>query len=370
MRSGKIRVLIVDDQPSVRAFLDRGLSEDPDIEVVGRASDAYAARDKIEKLAPDVVTLDIEMPRMNGLEFLKRLMPQYPLPVIMVSSHTGEGQILTFEALEAGAVDFVCKPGGDAGGFESMMLELREKIRGASRIDKMKLRGGWRRPENVASPSRSRAPIKKRPVSSVSSGIKMIALGASTGGTLAVRELLSQMPTEIPGIVVVQHMPAGFTAMFAQNLNKLTAFEVTEARSGDPILPGTVLIAPGDKHLIVRKDSTHYCAEIVSSEKIQGHRPSVDVLFDSVAEFPGSDSLGILLTGMGADGARGLLRMRANGSRTIGQDEESSVVYGMPRVAYELGAVETQCNLADIPDTIAEFLRPALRASRRTSSGE
>ncbi len=358
----KVRVLIVDDQPVLRALLDRGLSEDPEIQVVGRAADAFAARDQIVRLEPDVITLDVEMPRMNGLEFLRRLMPQYPIPVIMVSSFTGSGQKATLEALEAGAVDFVCKPEGGAGALESMFSELREKVKVAGRIDRKKLRFGLRRPAAAANRSTQASPLVRRSVEvkappAVRQGaIKIIAIGASTGGTLAIRELLSDLSADIPGIVMVQHMPAGFTAMFADNLDKLTEFSVKEARSGDIVSQGTVLIAPGDFHLVVRRVSGSFIVDVISNEKVSGHRPSVDVLFDSVAEQAGATAVGVLLTGMGSDGARGLLRMRANGARTIAQDEESSVVYGMPRVAYELGAVEYQRTLSEIPGMIMHVL--------------
>lgn len=353
----KIRVLVVDDQSTVRAILQQGLSEDSEIEIVGWASNAYSARDRIVQLAPDVVTLDVEMPRMSGLEFLKRLMPQYPLPVVMVSSFTGAGQAATLEALEAGAVDFVCKPDGSAGQIHTMMEELRNKVKIAARVDREKLRKRFAVPVTASNVMVARPPVRERPTATIDSVTRIIAIGASTGGTTALREFLAGLPSDLPGMIVVQHMPAGFTAMFASNLNKTCPFEVREARTGDQVLPGQVLIAPGDLHLTLQKKDNAYYVTISMDEKVSGHRPSVDVLFNSVADEAGEEAIGILLTGMGADGARGLLRMRANGSRTIGQDEESSVVYGMPKVAYSLGAVEFQKSLSDIPKTVLELVQ-------------
>lgn len=355
----KIRVLVVDDQSTVRTILQRGLSADAEIEIVGWANDAYSARDRIVQLEPDVVTLDVEMPRMSGLEFLRRLMPQYPLPVIMVSSLTGNGQSATFEALEAGAVDFVCKPQGGPGDLEAMLEELRSKVKVAAKIDRNKLR-------------KTKSPVKSGNVKngttdaskkSLPGSIDLVAIGASTGGTLAVRELLSQLPEEMPGMIIVQHMPAGFTAMFAENLRRLTHFNVTEAKHGDSIQPGMILIAPGDRHVTVKRKLGMYNVFLSSTEKVQGHRPSVDVLLDSVANEAGSKAIGVLLTGMGSDGAKGLLRLRASGGRTIGQDEASSVVYGMPRVAFQIGAVEFQRSLDDIPGAILQIINGELAAN-------
>ncbi|MBL8021196.1 MAG: chemotaxis response regulator protein-glutamate methylesterase [Leptospirales bacterium] len=364
----KVRVLVVDDQSTVRAILQQGLSEDSDIEIVGWASNAYSARDRIVQLSPDVVTLDVEMPRMSGLEFLKKLMPQYPLPVVMVSSFTGAGQAATLEALEAGAVDFVCKPDGSAGQIHTMLDELRNKVKIAARVDREKLRKKFALPVSAPNVTVARAPVREKPTTgTIDSITRVIAVGASTGGTTALRELLAGLTPDLPGMVVVQHMPAGFTAMFASNLNKTCPFEVREARSGDQVLPGQVLIAPGDLHLTLQKKDNAYYVSISMDEKVSGHRPSVDVLFNSVADEAGEEAIGILLTGMGADGARGLLRMRANGSRTIGQDEESSVVYGMPKVAYSLGAVEFQKSLLDIPKAVIELVQNN-KARRKTEN--
>lgn len=362
----KIRVLIVDDQPTVREFLDRGLSDDPEIEVVDRAADPFIARDKIVRLRPDVLTLDVEMPRMNGVEFLRRLMPQFPLPVVMVSSLTKEGKSITFDALEAGAVDFVTKPDGSPGSYERMLQDLKEKIKIAAtvnvdkwlKIREKRLRAAglgatFRKPEKIVAP----APPPRIPPLGRKSRVKLIAIGASTGGTVAIREILRGLPPDVPGIVLVQHMPAGFTALFAKSLNEEFEIDVKEAENGELIVPGRVLIAPGDFHMAVKKDGGFYKISVFSYEKVQGHRPSVDVLFDSIAETrAGADALGVILTGMGRDGALGLLKMRSTGSHTIGQDENTCIVYGMPKVANDLGAVEKQAPLDKVAQAIQEKL--------------
>ncbi len=337
----KIRVLIVDDSLVFREALARGIANDPVIEVVGTASDPYVARDKIIALEPDVLTLDVEMPRMNGIEFLRRLMPQYPIPVVMISALNGS----VFEALQAGAVDFVCKPDvkNQEGSVNNFINELILKIKIAS-LAKV----GQRKNDTLA-PTK---PIHGGDVSSY----KMIAIGASTGGTEAITQILQSLPRDLPGIVIVQHMPPVFTRMYAERLNGCCGLEVREAQDSDRIYKGLVLIAPGDYHMTVRRTGTHYRVECQPGEKVNGHCPSVDKLFHSVAEQCGANSAGIILTGMGNDGAKGLLAMRQKGARTIGQDESSSVVYGMPKVAFELGAVEKQAALAKIPSLLCTML--------------
>lgn len=334
-----IRVLIVDDSATARAVLSDILASDPMIEVVGTASDAYIARDKIVELLPDVICLDVEMPRMDGITFLKRLMHYMPTPVIMVSSLTQSGAKTTLDALEAGAVDFVPKPHSHIyDGKETMREELLAKIKIASRVKIRQHTLDSLRQANTTSLAETTN--------------KILAIGASTGGTEALKEVLMGLPRNAPGTVVVQHMPPNFTAPFAERLNALCAMEVREARNGDSITPGVVLIAPGDYHMVVRRSGARYYVEIGNGEKISGHRPSADVLFNSVAKIAGANAIGVILTGMGGDGARGLLAMRNAGARTLGQDEASCIVYGMPKVAYDLGAVEKQLPLSKIAQGI------------------
>lgn len=338
-----IRVLIVDDSATARAVLREILESDPAIEVVATASDAYIARDKIVELKPDVVCLDVEMPRMDGITFLKRLMHYMPIPVVMVSSLTQHGAKTTLEALDSGAVDFVGKPHSHIyDGIDTMREELLSKIKMASRV---RVR------------QRSLQSVQQANTTSLAETTnKILAIGASTGGTEALKDVLMGLPRNAPGTIIVQHMPSNFTGPFAERLNSLCAMEVREARNGDSITPGVALIAPGDYHMVVRRSGARYYVEIGSGEKISGHRPSVDVLFNSVAKIAGSNAIGVILTGMGADGARGLLAMRNAGARTLGQDEASCVVYGMPKVAYELGGVEKQLPLSKVANGILEIL--------------
>lgn len=338
-----IRVLIVDDSATARVVLSEILVQDSSIEVVGTASDAYIARDMIVELKPDVVCLDVEMPRMDGITFLRKLMHYMPVPVVMVSSLTQSGAKTTLDALEAGAVDFVPKPHSHIyDGIDEMRDELITKIKIASKAKVIK---------------RALLPTSKANITSLAETTnKIVAIGASTGGTEALKDVLAALPRNAPGTVVVQHMPANFTAPFAQRLNSLCAMEVREAKSGDSITPGVVLIAPGDYHMVVRRSGARYYVEIGSGEKVSGHRPSVDVLFNSVAKIAGANAIGVILTGMGGDGARGLLKMKEAGAKTIGQNEASCVVYGMPKVAYELGAVQKQVPLDRVAPTILSSL--------------
>ncbi|MFZ5353097.1 MAG: protein-glutamate methylesterase/protein-glutamine glutaminase [Bacillota bacterium] len=337
----KIRVLIVDDSLLFRETLAKGLSTDSGIEVVATATDPYAARDKIIEYEPDVMTLDVELPRMNGIEFLKRLMPQHPLPVVVVSAVSEN----VFDALKYGAVDFVTKPDMKSGrGVDTLINELIIKVKIASTAKV----GHWK--NNILNT------IGTSTGSLSGSKNKIIAIGASTGGTEAIYNVLKLLPRDVPGIVIVQHMPPNFTKMYADRLNNSCLMEVKEAENGDYILPGRALIAPGDFHMTVKKSGSAYLVECFKGEKVNGHCPSVDVLFNSVAENVGSNAIGVLLTGMGADGAKGLLSMRRKNARTIGQDEESSIVYGMPKVAYEIGAVEKQVRLENIAHVIYAML--------------
>ncbi|MCS6808012.1 MAG: chemotaxis response regulator protein-glutamate methylesterase [Bacteroidota bacterium] len=343
MHKRTIRVLIVDDSALARDILSRGLSADPHIEVVGTATDPFAAREKILQFRPDVLTLDVEMPRMDGIEFLRRLMPQYPLPVVMVSSLTQRGKERTLQALEAGAVDFVAKPSANiAQGLEAMMVELRTKVKIAATANIAHWK--YHREALFASIQHSSPEIpgivhKYNTSSAVpESSNKVIALGASTGGTEALRRILKDLPATLPGIVVVQHMPAGFTTVFAHRLNGETCLQVKEAEHGDRVSCGKVLIAPGNKHMRVVRSGGQYEVVLSEDDKVNGHRPSVDVLMCSVAKNAGRNAIGGVLTGMGKDGAVGLKAMRDAGAETFVQDEASSVVYGMPKEAVELGA--------------------------------
>jgi two-component system chemotaxis response regulator CheB len=363
--SKKIRVLIVDDSALVRDILSQGLAADSNIEVVGTAPDPFVARDKIVELRPDVLTLDVEMPRMDGVEFLRRLMPQYPIPVVMVSSLTQRGKEITMQALEAGAVDFVAKPTSNvAQGLQSMMLELRTKVKIAStanvshwKAKREELFTGIRTGAGTATTSvgATSPPIAKAKALAESTD-KVIAIGASTGGTEAIRRLVREFPATTPGIVIVQHMPAGFTKTFADRHNDECAMEVKEAQSGDRVVTGRILIAPGDMHLKVVRSGGRYEVMLSQEDKVNGHRPSVDVMMKSVAEYAGANACGVILTGMGNDGANGLKAMRDAGAKTIGQDEATSVVFGMPKVAQEVGAVQTVLPLDKIASAILQVV--------------
>ncbi len=328
-----IRVLVVEDSMFFRELLVHNLSRDPAIQVVATAKDPFEARDAILQYRPDVMTLDVELPRMNGIEFLRKLMPQFPLRVVVISALSDK----VFDALNAGAVDFVAKPSiSDRRQLEEFIYkELLPKIKIAStaRIGNV----------NRAAPN----PLMQRYASKDRNII--VAIGASTGGTEAVCSVVKEFGPDIPGIVVVQHMPPGFTDMYAKRLDHECRIRVREAQTGDQVLPGQLLLAPGgDRHMRIVKVGSGYQVECRQGPKVNGHCPSVDVLFESVAKAAGRDALGIILTGMGGDGAKGLLAMRKAGARTIGQDESTCVVYGMPKVAYDIGAVEYQEKLHDI----------------------
>jgi two-component system, chemotaxis family, protein-glutamate methylesterase/glutaminase len=330
-----IRVLIVDDSRMIRDVLTDILKEQPDIEVVGAAADAFEARDMIRDLKPDVVTLDVEMPKMNGLEFLDKLMRAKPMPVVMISSFTETGSDITFRALELGAVDFVMKPRLNEQTPDDYGHNIAEKIRAAKSA---RLRAPRKADPNdtVSMP----AVVAKKPVPrGVKTSDRVICVGASTGGTEAIREFLVGMPQDCPGILVVQHMPENFTRMFAERLNGLCQITVKEAEHNDPILPGHAYIAPGGKHLWVKRDEGQLLAKLSTEPPMNLHRPSVDFLFMSAAKFVGADAIGVIMTGMGKDGAKGMLDMKKAGGWNIAQDEATSVIFGMPREAIELDAV-------------------------------
>lgn len=336
----KIRVLVVDDSLVSREMVVRGISADPRIEVVAVAVDPFEARDKIIAERPDVITCDIEMPKMNGIEFVRRLLPQYFVPVIMVSAISNA----VFEAMEAGAVDFVVKPDfRSPKGVDNFLSDLIQKIKTASTVKQMVL------PKQVI-PS-----VTAQGISAKDTG-RLIAIGASTGGTEAIYSILSALPPTAPGIVIVQHIPPVFSKMFADRLNNQTALKVKEAESGDYVETGKVFVAPGDRHMRIKKIGQRFQVECFQGERVNGHCPSVDVLFESVAKEAGPIAIGVILTGMGYDGAKGLLSMRRKGSRTIGQDQASSIVYGMPKVAFDIGGVEIQAPLGDIPQVLSGIL--------------
>lgn len=341
---GKIKVLVVDDSLVFREVLARGLSSDPQIEVIAKAMDPFEARDKILKFNPDVMTCDIEMPKMNGIEFVRRLIPQYSLPVIVVSSVSSA----VFEAMNAGAVDFVAKPDvRSPKSVENFIEDLISKIKIAV-MAKVLNKSGVVADEVVRTKLASGTVQHKHTI---------IAIGASTGGTEAIFNLLKSLPPQIPGIVIAQHIPPLFSKMFADRLNGSTQLQVKEAESGDFVDQGCVLIAPGGQQMRVRKMGERFKVECFEGDKVNGHCPSVDLLFESVAKEARDKAIGIILTGMGYDGAKGLLSMRRRGARTIGQDEKSSVVYGMPKVAFEIGAIEKQVAIGDIPSALNLMLK-------------
>lgn len=346
-----VRVMIVDDMALVRDILAQGLSQDPGIEVVGTASDPYMAARQIPQLKPDVLTLDVEMPRMDGVDFLRRLMPQYPLPVVMVSALTERGKKITLDALEAGAVDFVTKPSADvARGLSAMMLELRTKVKIASTANV----SHWKHKRH-APPSAVDKEASSRALAE--STDKVIAIGASTGGTEAIKDVITEFPVNMPGVVIVQHMPSGFTRMFAERLNTLCAMQVKEAEDGDRILTGRVLIAPGGYQLKVRRSGGTYLVDVKPGDLVCGHCPSVEVMMQSVAQQVGANAVGVMLTGMGHDGADGMKAMRDAGSRCIAQNEQSCVVFGMPMEAHKRGGAEKLVPLDKIAAEVLMLLK-------------
>lgn len=355
-----IKVLVVDDSALMRALLTEIINGAPDLTVVGSAPDPIAAREMIKALNPDVLTLDVEMPKMDGLEFLDRLMRLRPMPVIMISAMTERGSEVTLKALELGAVDYVAKPRAEnISLLQGYAEEIRDKIRTAKGA-RLKMPGTRPAAGSATLAAPPPAPVASR-FSSRLLNEKVIAIGASTGGTEAIKDVLTALPAGMPPILMVQHMPETFTPSFARRLDTLCQLSVVEAQGGERLQPGTAYLAPGHSHLAIRKSGGGYITELSQGEPVNRHRPAVDVLFDSVAEHVRGNALGVILTGMGRDGAQGLLRMRQSGAHTIGQDQASCVVYGMPREAALAGAVEEVASL----DAIAGRLLAKLQQQDR-----
>jgi len=341
----KIRVLVVDDSAVVRKVFSEELSREKDIEVIGTAPDPYVARDKIVSLKPDVITLDVEMPRMDGLTFLKKLMKHYPLPVIIISSLTKKGGKLGMEALSLGALEVMSKPSSSYSVGE-MSVQLVDKIRAVAKLKVSSRRGET---SNKIAPSKITSKALSRTTN------KVIAIGASTGGTEALKVVLTAMPPNAPGTVVVQHMPANFTTSFAERLNELSAMTIKEAEDGDYLSNGIGLVAPGNYHMLLKRSGARYYVQVKKGPLVHHQRPAADVLFNSVSKYAGSNAVGVILTGMGADGAAGLLKMKEAGAHTVAQDEKSCVVFGMPKEAIKLGAAEKVVPLKNITETALDM---------------
>jgi two-component system chemotaxis response regulator CheB len=342
-----VKVLVVDDSAVVRKILTEELSKYPDIQVVGTAVDPYAARDKIVRLQPDVLTLDLEMPRMDGLAFLAKLMKYYPLPVIIVSSLTPEGSEMALKALDLGALEVICKPGA-----AYSTLDISRRLAAAIRAAASAHPKG---PTGKEELSRSRRLAEDINIETTN---KIIAIGASTGGTKAIEEVILSFPRTAPGTLIVQHMPELFTAAFASRLNQICAMEIREARDNDPVVPGVALVAPGGHHLLLKRSGGLYLARVKDGPQVHHQRPSVDVLFQSVAASAGRNAVGVIMTGMGADGASGIKAMHDSGAYTIAQDEATSVVFGMPKEAIDLGGID---QIVPLPEIACETLKAATR---------
>ncbi|MFK5893030.1 MAG: chemotaxis response regulator protein-glutamate methylesterase [Pseudomonadota bacterium] len=341
-----IKVLIVDDSATIRAILSEIFKSDAEISHIETAPDAYVARDKIVKNKPDVICLDVDMPKMDGITFLKKMMIYMPIPVIMVSSLTQKGAQTTLDALEAGAIDFVSKP-------QTSLIEFGYEFK-QELLSKVKIAAK----SNVYITNLKDSVDTDLHYHAQNSNIqKIIAIGASTGGTEALRKILIKLPVNTPAIIITQHMPENFTRAFAHRLNALCKVDVKEAESGDILSIGKVFIAPGNKHMVLRQSTQGYYIEVGEGKKVSGHKPSVDVMFNSVSKVADSNALGVILTGMGKDGAKGLLAMKKSGALTLGQNKKSCVVYGMPKVAFEIGAVDKQVNIEKMASTILKTLQ-------------
>ena len=350
MSDKKIRVLIVDDSALIRGIMTEILSDDPEIEVVGAAPDPYVARDKMKTLNPDVLTLDVEMPKMDGLTFLKKIMGARPMPVVMVSSLTEQGAATTMQALEIGAVDFVTKPSVDIQhGLTELAEQITSKVKIAAKAMVKKRTPPADCAERIKSLAAQSAMIKTTDT--------IIAIGSSTGGTEALRELLEVLPPNTPPILMTQHMPERFTKTFADRLNELCQIGVKEAQEGDSVIPGQALLAPGNYHMELRRSGARYYVSLNQEPPVNRHRPAVDPMFRSVAKYAGANSVGVILTGMGNDGAAGMLEMKKCGAYNLAQDEASCVVFGMPKEAIKAGGVDKILPLQDIPSAMLAHLK-------------
>ena len=339
-----IKVLVVDDSALVRKLLSQNLAKDSNIEVVGTAPDPYVARERILELNPDVLVLDVEMPRMDGITFLDKLMRARPMPVVIFSSLTPKGSQMAMEAMQCGAVDVVCKA-GESYKVGDTIEDLIEKVKAASRVNV----------DHLVTNLKNRVRKPKRLSLSVTTH-KILAIGASTGGVQAISTVIKMMPANSPGTVIVQHMPPNFTKSFANRLNEECDVTIKEASDGDSVIPGQVLIAPGGYHMVLARSGASYYVKIKDGPRIKHQKPSVDVLFDSVSQYAGANAVGVILTGMGDDGAEGLLKMKQAGAKTVVQDEETSVVYGMPAAAAKIGAADKQVSLYKVAETVLKLL--------------
>jgi len=340
----KIKILIIDDSALIRQILSKLFAQDPELEVVGVAADPIIAQEKIKELHPDVLTLDVEMPRMDGLTFLKQLMSTNPMPVLMISSLTEEGAATTFEALELGAIDFTPKPKIDIqAGLEGQALEIIQQVKAVAKSS-VKI-----------SYSHKTQPVKQVMAMTKTTDV-VVAIGSSTGGVEALKSILMALPPDSPPVMISQHMPAGYTKTFAERLNSLCQVLVKEASHGDRVIPGQVLIAPGDHHLLLQRSGAQYRVTVNQNERVNLHRPSVDVMLSSVAKYAGKNSVGVILTGMGNDGAKGMLQMKQSGAYTLAQDEESCVVFGMPKAAITLGGIHKTLPLTHIASELIEYV--------------
>lgn len=351
----KIKVLIVDDSAVVRQTLEEILGSDPDIEVMPPAADPFIAAKRIRKEVPDVITLDVEMPRMDGITFLHKIMSQHPLPVVMCSSLTEKGCETTLRALEYGAVDIITKPRIGAKKFlEDSRIRICDAVKAAALARVKPISKRRNKTQKKLSADAVIAPPNGRAM--VRTTEKVVVVGASTGGTEAIRHFLQALPLDSPGIVIVQHMPERFTRSFAKRLDTLCRIEVREAADGDSVLRGAALIAPGNRHTLLKRSGARYYVQVKDGPLVCRHRPSVDVLFRSAARYAGANAIGVLMTGMGDDGARGMLEMRQAGATTIAQDEATSVVFGMPKVAYELGGAQRLVPLQEMSAVVMRMV--------------
>lgn len=358
----KISVIVIDDSALVRQLLTEIINSQSDMEVIGTAPDPLIAREMIRTLDPDVLTLDVEMPKMDGLEFLEKLMRLRPMPVVMVSTLTEQRSDVTFRALELGAVDFIAKPKvGIRNGLETYRQEIANKIRAASIAQIHRLRASSANSSRIITHPSAVSTSRSHNVSTE----KLIIMGASTGGTEAIKEVLLHLPPDCPGILITQHMPAGFTRSFAERLNRLCKIQVAEAQGEERILPGHAYIAPGHSHLLLKRSGADYVTELSQAEPVNRHRPSVDILFESAAKHAGKNAMGVILTGMGKDGAAGMLAMRKAGAYTLAQDEASCVVFGMPREAIAVGAVDEVVSLQDMAPRILARLAGGIKQAVR-----